>query len=155
MRGTCRKSSLPSFRLDTDRSRFWDWQLDWQNVTKAPIWDGENGFGTTGDPEQSDRAIVQGYCVVDGPFKDFEIPCLDELHYPHCLSRGFLEGEALRNQSVMLSPDVIEGLLRLEDYNSFNLGLEHGPHLAIPRSIRGDFSLLTAPSGMLSSLVSR
>ena len=30
---------------------------------------------------------------------------------------------------------------------SFNLGLEGGPHIAISRSIRGDFSMLTAPSG--------
>jgi tyrosinase len=123
-------------------------------VIQAPIWDAEHGFGTTGDATQSDQAIVQGYCVVDGPFKDFEIPYMDEIHYPHCLSRGFLEGEALRNQSTMLRPDMIEGLLSLKDYSAFNLGLEHGPHLVIPRSIRGDFSLLTAPSGMTLSLLS-
>jgi tyrosinase len=75
------------------------------------------------------------------------IPYLDNKYYPHCLSRGFLKGEELKNQSKMLSPEMIEELLSFEDYSSFNLGLEHGPHLAIPHSIRGDFSLLTAPSG--------
>lgn len=35
----------------------------------------------------------------------------------------------------------------MNDYEAFNLELEDGPHVAIPRSIRGDFSLLTAPSG--------
>jgi tyrosinase len=116
-------------------------------VTKAPIWDSDHGFGTTGDPHQTKHAILKGYCLVDGPFKDFTIPYLDDKYYPHCLSRGFLEGEELKNQSKMLSPDMIEELLSLEEYDSFNLGLEHGPHLAIPHSIRGDFSLLTAPSG--------
>ena len=33
-------------------------------------------------------------------------------------------------------------------YEAINLGLEDGPHIAIPRSIRGGFSLLTASSGM-------
>ncbi|KAJ4366488.1 hypothetical protein N0V83_008124 [Neocucurbitaria cava] len=130
---------------------YWDWQLDWQDITKAPIWDGEHGFGSTGVPDKSARAILSGYCVTDGPFKDIMIPYLDEKHYPHCLSRGFLQGEELKNQSMMISPDALESLLSLDDYESFNLGLEHGPHLAIPRSIRGDFSLLTAPSGKLLS----
>jgi tyrosinase len=116
-------------------------------VTKAPVWNDEHGFGTTGDAQQSKHAILKGYCLVDGPFKDFTIPYLDDKYYPHCLSRGFLEGEELKNQSKMLRPDMIEDLLSLHEYESFNLGLEHGPHLAIPHSIRGDFSLLTAPSG--------
>jgi tyrosinase len=118
-------------------------------VTKAPVWDDQHGFGTTGVAEQSERAILNGYCVEDGPFKDFVIPYLDAKDYPHCLSRGFAQGEELKNQSKMVSPNVIEDLLSLDSYNAFNLGLEHGPHLAIPRSIRGDFSLLTAPSGEL------
>ena len=45
-------------------------------------------------------------------------------------------------------PAALEGLLRIDDYGSFNLGLEDGPHIAIPRSVREDFSLLTAPSGI-------
>lgn len=38
-------------------------------------------------------------------------------------------------------------LLLSPDYNGLNLGLEHGPHVAIPKSINGDFSLHTAPFG--------
>jgi hypothetical protein len=149
----CRKPLLSFLSTSTNRFRYWDWQLDWQDVTQAPIWDDEHGFGTTGVADQPERAILNGYCVMDGPFKDFVIPYLDDRVYPHCLSRGFAQGEELRNQSEMVSPDVIENLLSLNSYDAFNLGLEHGPHLAIPRAIRGDFSLLTAPSGKLIRIV--
>ncbi|KAF1953408.1 Di-copper centre-containing protein [Byssothecium circinans] len=125
---------------------FWNWQLDWKDITKSPIWSTDHGFGTTGDPERSLDTILNGHCVVDGLFADIVIPYLDEKFYPHCLSRGFAQGEELRNLSMMLSPETIEDLLDLDEYDAFNLGMEHGPHLAIPRSIRGDFSLLTAPS---------
>jgi tyrosinase len=121
--------------------------LEWENVTASPIWDSDHGFGSNGVPERSDRAVLDGYCVIDGPFQHYEIPYLDEIYRPHCLSRGFLEGDELKAQAEQLHPDKIESLLDVEDYESFNLGLENGPHLAIPRSIRGDFSLLTAPSG--------
>jgi hypothetical protein len=143
----CRKSLLLFLSISTNCFRYWDWQLDWQDVTQAPIWDDKHGFGTTGVADQPERPILKGYCVMDGPFKDFVIPYLDDEVYPHCLSRGFAQGEELKNQSKMVSPDVIENLLSLNSYDAFNLGLEHGPHLAIPRAIRGDFSLLTAPSG--------
>lgn len=135
--------------------RFWDWQLDWQDVTKAPVWSVEHGFGSTGDPKQSSHAIMDGYCVVDGPFGGLEIPYLDEEYHPHCLSRGFVEGEELTNQSIKLSPDYVEGLLDMDKYESLNLGVEHGPHSAIPFSIRGDFALFTAPSGKLRQLAWR
>ncbi|KAH8714043.1 hypothetical protein GQ44DRAFT_625199 [Phaeosphaeriaceae sp. PMI808] len=125
---------------------YWDWELDWQNVTNAPIWDIEHGFGSDGNVTDSDKTIVGGHCVMSGPFERFSIPYLDEKYYPHCLSRGFLDGEALRKECMALSPDTIERLMAISDYSSFNLGLENGPHLAIPHSIRGDFSLLTAPS---------
>ncbi|KAF2204311.1 monooxygenase [Delitschia confertaspora ATCC 74209] len=125
---------------------YWNWELDWEDVTASPIWDAEHGFGSNGQPNKSKEDIVKGYCVSDGPFKEWEILYLDEEYYPHCLSRGFLTGEELEAQSESLVPERIEELLDVPNYNSFNLGLENGPHLAIPRSIRGDFSLLTAPS---------
>lgn len=56
---------------------------------------------------------------------------------------------------MMLKPEVLEALMAMDSYEDFNLGLEHGPHLAIPQSIRGDFSLLTAPSGKLALIIRR
>jgi tyrosinase len=143
-----RTSKAPTLaQLHADDHRYWNWELDSTDVTKAPIWDSESGFGSDGESSMSQGAILNGYCVNDGPFQNLEIPYLDEKYYPHCLSRGFLSGDDLLEQSENLSTHKIEEVLSLNDYNEFNLGLENGPHLAIPRSIRGDFSLLTAPSG--------
>jgi tyrosinase len=73
---------------------------------------------------------------------------MDKIFYPHCLSRGFVDDVELKEQGDLVRPEAIDKLMEISDYNSFNLGLENTAHLAIPRSIRGDFSLLTAPSGM-------
>ena len=39
-------------------------------------------------------------------------------------------------------------MLEKADYDSFNIGLELGPHNAIPKTVRGDFYRVTAPYGM-------
>ena len=130
---------------------YWNWALDWQNIADSPIWNPDVGFGGDGNPKVGD-IIVRGHCVTDGPFAHFEIPYLDAVYRPHCLSRGFENGSELINHGTWFNPAAIETLLGLEDYEAFNLGLEDGPHIAIPRSIRGDFSLLTAPSGMYSCI---
>lgn len=126
---------------------YWDWALDWENITASPIWDQDNGFGGNGNPNVGD-SIVEGHCVTNGPFSHFVIPYLDADYVPHCLSRGFENGRELVGNGSWFKPAALEALLRVDDYEAFNLGLEDGPHVAIPRSIRGDFSLLTAPSGV-------
>lgn len=93
------------------------------------------------------EAIVHGHCITDGTFANIEIPYIDDEYHPHCLSRGFLHGESLRELGQWFRPSAIDGLMERDDYEEFLLGLEDGPHIAIPRSIRGDFSMLTAPSG--------
>lgn len=76
-----------------------------------------------------------------------EVPFFEDIYRPHCLLRGFETGSSLMTLGKDLSPENLDHLLRLEDYEAFNLGLENGPHIAIPRSINGDFSLHTAPFG--------
>jgi tyrosinase len=132
----------------TDGDRYWNWELDWPDVTKSPIWDAEHGFGSDGKPGSSEP-ILKGYCVENGPFAHLEIPYLDEKGRSHCLSRGFLSDDNLTKEMEALEPNEMKRLLALKDYDSFNLGLEDGPHLAIPHTIQGDFLLLTAPSGKI------
>ena len=127
---------------------YWDWTLDWTNLTAAPVWAEEDGFGgngnrsaTSGDP------IRSGYCVSDGPFADLQVLYYGPFYRPHCLSRGFEHGRKLDRDSTRVKPEMIESLMKCNDYESFNLQLEDGPHMSIPRTVNGDFALFTAPYG--------
>ena len=128
---------------------FWDWTLDWEDMTRSPVWSTTDGFGGTGNPELR-NSVLNGHCVDDGPFAGLEVLYLDEKQDSHCLSRGFENGTELYEHGTWFRPAAIEALANEKGYNEFNLGLEDGPHIAIPRSIRGDFLLLTAPFGMLT-----
>ena len=127
-------------------SRYWDWSLDWENVTQAPVWDTTSGFG--GDGDENDIESIHGHCVTDGPFARLQVLYVEKFPYPHCLSRGFAKGDNLTRFSAALKPRALDELLRTPDYATFNLGVEDGPHLSIPRSIHGDFSTVTAPAGL-------
>ncbi|KAI9683473.1 MAG: hypothetical protein M1822_006013 [Bathelium mastoideum] len=124
---------------------YWNWALDWNDIRKSPVWSNDDtGFGTDGDPAVGEE-ILKGHCVVDGPFANLSVLYLDEKDRPHCLSRGFNSGKDLMKYGSMLQPSELEKLLEDPNYRSFNLRLENSAHIAIPRSIRGDFSMLTAP----------
>ena len=132
-------------RLANHPSRYWDWSLDWKDVTQAPVWDTILGFG--GDGNDKDLESIHGHCVTDGPFARLKVLYVEKFPYPHCLSRGFALGDNLTRFSAALEPTALDELLRTPDYAAFNLGMEEGPHLSIPRSIHGDFSTVTAPAG--------
>ena len=132
-------------RLIKYPSRYWDWSLDWKDVTHAPVWDAVLGFG--GDGNEKDLESIHGHCVTDGPFAMLKVLYVEKVPYSHCLSRGFATGENLTRFSGALEPTALGELLRTPDYATFNLGVENGPHLSIPRSIHGDFSTFTAPAG--------
>ena len=120
--------------------------LDWQNITNAPVWDDMSGFGSNGNTSNIE-STMKGYCVDSGPFANLQVLYLDSRLSQHCLSRGFESGETLTALGQHLRPEALEDLMEIPDYNTFNLMLEDGPHDAVPRSIRGDFSLFTAPYG--------
>ncbi|CAF9916149.1 MAG: hypothetical protein ALECFALPRED_010534 [Alectoria fallacina] len=113
---------------------YWDWGLDWEDITTSPVWDGETGFGGDGNPRKGE-SIAQGHCIENGPFTELEVPYFDMIYHPHCLSRGFQSGQGLKNLSSKLSPEALDNILESRDYDTFNLGLEHGAHLAVPRSL--------------------
>lgn len=129
---------------------YWDWTLDWQDVTRAPVW-GPTAFGSSGEDGAGEK-ILHGHCVTDGPFANLQVGYLKSQWHPHCLTRGFASGPELANLSSWIRPSAIEGLLADDDYETFNLGLERAAHLAIPRSVRGDFLLFTAPAGEFLSV---
>ena len=126
---------------------YWDWTLDWENVTMSPVWDIETGFGGSGNVGVG-SPVFKAHCVTEGPFANLEVPYFEDVYEPHCLLRGF--DENLEESRQQLNPETLMKLLLSPDYRSINLGLEHGPHVAIPKSINGDFSLHTAPFGKQS-----
>ena len=85
--------------------------------------------------------------MADGPFAELEVLYTGADYKPHCLSRGFQGGEKLARLGQGLKPEVLKEVLGQPSYEEFNLGLEDGPHLIIPKCIRGDFTLFTAPYG--------
>ena len=97
-----------------------------------------------------------GRCVKDGPFADVVALYYDVDSTPHCLSRGFNTGEEMWKLCLsQIMPAALEALLRRDDYNHFNLGMEHGPHFALPFGVRGDFHNFTAPYGKCPSRTRR
>ncbi len=130
--------------------RYWDWSLDWENITLAPVWDSEFGFGGNGNT--SDNLGFRGFCVTDGPFARLELLFIGPMDLPHCLSRGFLDGANLTRYAQRIRPEALEELLRVPSYEEFSQALESGPHLSLPFSIHGDFSVPTAPQGMWAGL---
>jgi len=125
---------------------YWDWSLDWQDMAKSPIWDGETGFGGNGD-KNGEKSVAYGHCVTDGPFANLTVQYFGTEYGAHCLSRGFIHGDRLdRVFGSKVRPEALEAVLLEPDYESFNLKLEEGPHNAIPRAIRGDFFRVTAPN---------
>ena len=91
---------------------------------------------------------MHGHCIEDGPFAELRLLYLGSIYHPHCLSRGFQSGQELKNLSLGFSPQALDDILALQDYDAFNLGLERGPHNNVPRIIRGDFAPFTAPNGI-------
>lgn len=121
-------------------------------MAKSPVWDSETGFGGNGN-ENADISVGQGRCVTDGPFANLSVIYFSAERAPHCLSRGFAEGEILeRRFGARVHPEALEAILREPNYNTFNLRLEAGPHDAVPRGVNGDFSRETAPNGKWRSL---
>ncbi|KAL1311897.1 hypothetical protein AAFC00_001969 [Neodothiora populina] len=129
--------------------RYWDWSLDWESLVDSPVLDVSTGFGGDGDPNGA-KTVGSGRCVIDGPFANLRPLYYNMNDNPHCLSRGFWDGQELgRLPGSDVSPRAIEAILSQADYESFFLALEHGPHNVIPNSIRGDFLKFTAPSDPL------
>jgi len=123
---------------------YWDWTLDWEDITQAPVWDNVLGFGGNGNPK-SGKELNGGYCVTDGPFGGLDIPYFGTEYNPHCLSRGFASGENLTLMVQDIRPAAIEKLFLENDYEPFNVKLEITAHNSIPHIVRGDFLVFTAP----------
>jgi len=66
---------------------YWDWTLDWENITTSPVWDTVTGFGGDGNTSVG-RPVFNAHCVTEGPFAGLEVPYYEHIHQRHCLLRG-------------------------------------------------------------------
>ena len=143
---------MPQHLYSPSLYSYWDWGLDWQDITNSPIWDGANGFGGNGSAAAGDESSIDpdftGHCVDDGPFAGLEVLNIGAKYKPHCLARKFRNSLEFQ-KSNPFEPKALRKLLQQADYESFNLGLEHGPHLTLPLSVQGDFLFFTAPNGIV------
>ncbi|OHW95205.1 tyrosinase central domain containing protein [Colletotrichum incanum] len=119
---------------------FWDWSLDWDDITNSPIFDSKLGFGGDGDPEAPEHKGA--HCVTDLPFKDLTPQWYGTTYDPHCLARSFNEDW----YAHYMNPEALEKVMAATSYEDFFLALEMGPHDIIPLGIRGDFTSFTAPN---------
>lgn len=122
---------------------FWDWSLDSEDLSAAPVWSPSDGFGGDGHGT-CDKAFLRGCCVTDGPFANLQVAPGGV----HCLTRGF-EGDVEKRieLSRKARPSAIAHILNAQDYEDFNLRLEAGLHAVIPEFVGGDFALFWAPFG--------
>ncbi|KAK2025705.1 Di-copper centre-containing protein [Colletotrichum zoysiae] len=119
---------------------FWDWTLDWDDITNSPIFDSKLGFGGDGDPKAPEHQ--NAHCVTDLPFKNLRPQWYGSAYDPHCLSRSFNEDWLAH----YMNPEALEKVMAATNYEEFYLALEMGPHDIIPLGIRGDFTAFTAPN---------
>ncbi|KAK3075302.1 hypothetical protein LTR53_001503 [Teratosphaeriaceae sp. CCFEE 6253] len=126
---------------------YWDWTLDSEALERSPVFDPSTGFGGDGEVDGEITVGRTGRCLVDGPFAGVRADYYDVKFQPHCLSRGFrdLEGKLGRIDGHDISPESIEEVLGLGDYESFVALMESRVHDAIPFGIGGDFETFTAP----------
>lgn len=130
--------------------------MDWEDLSKAPVWDSMYGFGGNGNIS-AQKSVSHGHCVTDGPFANFEALYFgDQIRkYKHCLSRGFLPYSEAQKFTQFNSPDFIEETLGLTEYEEFYMKLEYDSHNALPQFIRGEFYQFTSPNGNYALMFSR
>lgn len=127
-------------------TRYWDWSLDWEDFSRAPIW-GHDNFGNDGNLD-AETSVGNGHCVIDGPFAGLTAMFYDNDYYPHCLSRGFKSGAEMKDLGNLVRPGVVEDIMREGNFEAFAQRIEHNAHRFVSGSIRGEFSKFTGPYGM-------
>ncbi|KAK8093302.1 uncharacterized protein PG998_014183 [Apiospora kogelbergensis] len=126
---------------------YWDWTLDADDPTKAPLWDVTTGFGGNGDPAIDPKSSSKK-CLVDGPLKGLQVAYTMKGYQPHCLARNWNSGIAFPGDMLADSynKESVDKVAALDNYEDFRYQLEGGPHGAIHSAVGGDMSPATSPN---------
>ncbi|TDZ37774.1 Tyrosinase ustQ [Colletotrichum trifolii] len=134
---------------------YWDWTLDYLDITKSPVFSADNatGFGGNGNQTEPNSNAELTQCVTDGAFAGFELQYFDLTARPHCINRRFNDGpsgDMGKYIQELYTPDIISGIIRnATDFSQFSTSLENAPHGAIHTAIGGDFTVTSAPNDAL------
>ncbi|KAF2223082.1 monooxygenase [Elsinoe ampelina] len=132
---------------------YWDWTLDVASVPSSPVFSPTSGFGGDGSWNKTVRVdqFSLRRCVVDGPFADITNEYFGDSRTPHCLMRSFNNGtEQVGDMfSPNYTPQKIEEIQQLPDYDAYRRKLEGTPHGAIHSSLGGDMIPSTSPNDPL------
>ena len=140
------------------RCSYWDWTLDWEDLTGAPVWDETLGFGGDGNMSNPGPYPVtvqnskQSYCVTTGPFKDVQVFYGTSPASAHCLSRGFYHYENQEPGKISglhVRPEVIEELESVAHYDEYRNRTEFMVHNGIHWGIGGDFERWSSANGKI------
>ncbi|KAI1191738.1 hypothetical protein F5B17DRAFT_451326 [Nemania serpens] len=120
---------------------YWDWSMDWQNLTLSSIWNNTDGFGS---PETGESNGISG------PFSGVRVRYRDNgTIFPHRLTRSFVNydsGEVGSMSGEFIKPENMGRLARAENYDAFRYIIEGTLHNVIHLEIVGDLDELTAPN---------
>ncbi|PLB44172.1 Di-copper centre-containing protein, partial [Aspergillus steynii IBT 23096] len=139
------ENALKQYSNYTGPLPYWDWSLDYRNLTGSPVWNIDDGFGPSGS---SSPSVGTGGCVDQGPFANWAPAYYDGVYHPHCLSRGFLDAATVaRVGNLTVRPDALKRVIRKkQEYFDFLMAVETMSHLTIPYVVQGDFVKVTAPN---------
>ncbi|KAH8821796.1 hypothetical protein F5884DRAFT_746088 [Xylogone sp. PMI_703] len=126
---------------------YWNWALDWQDPTNAPVFDSELGFGGDGDYNMKAGA-GEGYCVPNGPLAGLQLKYYGTDIIPHCFSRSFADGGKPatpgRLSGQKYKPEAMKNLMQIPSSTAF-AGKLDSIHTAIPIGIRGEMARFSSP----------
>ncbi|KAE9379517.1 Di-copper centre-containing protein, partial [Stipitochalara longipes BDJ] len=121
---------------------YWNWSLDTQNLTMAPVFDPQYGFGGNGNPNAN--ALGKGNCVTDGGVSGITFKYFDSEVVPHCLFRTF-DHSNQRLSGEKYSDSAIGKILKKPDIISFMMAL-NSAHASVHMGLGGDMEGFSAPN---------
>jgi tyrosinase len=128
-------------------ARYWDWALDFEELSRSPIFDPDHGFGGDGISGQPITS-ANGTCVGDGPFSSYHGLYVNSDYAPHCLSRTFGENFFVEDPADSpFRPEVVDELLATPDFVAFTDAI-YKMHDDLHDGIGGDLQQNTSPYGM-------
>ncbi|KAH8821800.1 hypothetical protein F5884DRAFT_827986 [Xylogone sp. PMI_703] len=124
---------------------YWDWTLDWEDLSRAPVFDSDYGFGGDGNPNV--KVLDDRTCVTDGPLAGSSLKYFNEEAHIHCLLRKFDHTNG-RLSGEKYKAETIDQVLQRPNITSF-LSDINKIHASVHEGLGGDMEGFSAPNDPL------